>query len=64
MAKRYYLKAPWRDGWDEVSVEEYCRAERDAGFRPRMPSDHPEYMRTPATGGFGGSGTRGKVEYD
>lgn len=39
----------------EVSLEEFCRAERAAGFRPKMSSDDPRYMTTPATGGFGSS---------
>ena len=36
----------------EVSLKEYCKAERSAGFQPKMSSDHPDYMTTPATGGF------------
>lgn len=48
----------------EVSLEEYCKAERSAGFRPKMCSTHPNYMRTPATGGFGSSaGIGGRVKY-
>jgi len=39
----------------EVSLEEYCRAERNAGFKPKMSSDNPKYMTTPATGGFSSS---------
>lgn len=40
----------------EVTVEEFCKAERAAGFRPKLPSSDRFYMTTPATGGFGGSG--------
>ncbi len=47
----------------EVSVEEYCKAERAAGFRPKLCSDDPAYMTTPATGGFGGDGIKGRTEY-
>ena len=48
----------------EVSLIEYCKAERQAGFRPRMASDDPRYMTTPATGGFSGNGIRGSIKYD
>lgn len=47
----------------EVTVEEYCRAERNAGFRPKLPTDHPKYMVTPATGGFGRDSMGGRIEY-
>jgi hypothetical protein len=49
----------------EVSVEEFCKAERQAGFRPKMASDNPRYMTTPAMGGFGStmSGVSGRTEY-
>lgn len=47
----------------EVSVEEFCKAERSAGFRPKLPSDHPKYMTTPATGGFAGGGICGRISY-
>jgi len=49
----------------EVTLKEYCEAERRAGFRPPLASTHPEYMTTPATGGFGGGsdGISGSVEY-
>lgn len=47
----------------EVSVEEFCKAERAAGFRPKLWSGDPAYMTTPATAGFGGDGIRGRVEY-
>ncbi len=48
----------------EVSLEEFCKAERAAGFRPKLWSGDAAYMTTPATGGFGGDdGIRGRVEY-
>ena len=48
----------------EVTVEEFCRAERAAGFRPKLPSSDKFYMTTPATGGFGmGAGVSGRVAY-
>lgn len=47
----------------EVSLEEFCKAERQAGFRPKMSSDNPLYMTTPATGGFSGCGITGSVKY-
>ena len=49
----------------EVSLEEFCRAERAAGFRPKMSSDDPRYMTTPATGGFSSSyGISGRTSVD
>lgn len=47
----------------EVTVEEYCKAERMAGFMPKMSSDDPRYLKTPATGGFSsGSSLSGRIE--
>lgn len=40
----------------EVSLEEFCKAERAAGFRPKLSSCDLNYMTTPATGGFSSSG--------
>lgn len=61
--EKYFLKGPVGD-WVEVSKEEWIRAERAAGFRPKCASDHPRYMQVCATGGFGSSyGTQGKIEY-
>lgn len=63
---KYYLSATLGDQniEREVTLEEYCKAERAAGFRPKMASDDPRYMTPPATGGFGGhSGIGGRVEY-
>ena len=50
----------------EVTVEEFCRAERQAGFHPKMSFSDPHYMTTPATGGFGStmSGISGRVQWD
>ena len=49
----------------EVSLKEWCKAERAAGFRPKMASDDPRYMTTPATGGFGGSsGISGSIKFE
>lgn len=47
----------------EVIKEEFIRAERNAGFRPKLPYDHPDYMTTFATAGFMGSGIAGRVEF-
>ncbi len=57
----YFLKADWQDEWEEVTKEQFCKAERAAGFRPKLPGDHPDYMTTPATGGFGGTSISGRV---
>lgn len=48
----------------EVSVEEFCRAERQAGFYPKGAANAPRFMTTPATGGFGStaSGISGRIE--
>jgi len=58
MAKRkykYYLKVFYEEIWKEVSLEEFCRAERLAGFRVK--GGGPT-----ATGGFFGGGLRGRME--
>ncbi len=48
----------------EVTLEEFCKAERGAGFRPKLWSGDPAYMTTPATGGFSNSnGISGRTEY-
>jgi len=47
----------------EVTKEEFCKAEREAGLRPKLPSTDPRYMTTCATGGFGANGIRGRIEY-
>jgi hypothetical protein len=48
----------------EVSLEEYCKAERQAGFRPKMASDDLLYMTTPATAAFGCfPGVCGHIKY-
>ena len=48
----------------EVTLEEFCKAERAAGFRPKLWSGDPAYMTTPATGGFSSSsGISGRTEY-
>lgn len=51
---RYFLCATLGDEKveREVTLEEFCKAERAAGFRPKMWSGDPRYMTTPATGGF------------
>lgn len=48
----------------EVTLEEFCKAERAAGFRPKLWSGDPAYMTTPATGGFSNrNGISGRTEY-
>ena len=54
---KYYLKAFYEEEWTEVSQDEFIRAERHAGFRPK-------YGTGPvATGGFSGGGMKGRVEF-
>lgn len=60
---KFFLSHP-QLGEREVTKEEYIKAERAAGFRPKMSSDDPRYMSTIATAGFSSSGgIRGSVEY-
>ena len=61
MADRYQLRADFLGEWIDVSKEDYIKAERQAGFRPKLPSDHPDYMKKCATGGFGGFGISGRI---
>lgn len=63
MTNRHMLKADWQTVWSEVSKEEWIRAERMAGFRPKLWSGDPAYMTTYATGGFSGGGVSGKIDY-
>ena len=62
MKARYYLKINNMDE-SEVTLEEYCKAERQAGFRPKLPSTDPAYMTTPATGGFSSGSISGNIKY-
>ncbi|KKL87130.1 hypothetical protein LCGC14_1937830, partial [marine sediment metagenome] len=59
-----YLKADWQDEWEEVSKEQWIKAERGAGFRPKLYIEDSKYMTTCATGGFYGNGVSGKIEYN
>lgn len=61
---RHFLKADFSDKWEEVSKEKWIRAERSAGFRPKMASNNPRYMDTYATAAFGGNGVSGTITYD
>lgn len=55
----YYLKAPWADHYDEVTVEQYCSAERGAGFYNKSGAKD-----RPATAAFtANSGLRGFISY-
>lgn len=55
---RYYLKAEWQSERQQVTKEEFVRAERRAGFHNTMGQP-----LEPATGGFSGRGIEGWVEY-
>lgn len=66
MSNKYELRSTTVPGsdWVEVSRDEWIRAERAAGFRPKMASDDPRYMQTQATGGFSSSaGTEGRIKW-
>jgi hypothetical protein len=47
----------------EVSKLEFIKAEREAGFRPKMASNDPRYMTVCATGGFAGAYKGGIIKY-
>lgn len=61
---RHFLKADFADNWTEVSKEAWIKAERAAGFRPKMSSSNPRYMETYATGSFSGNGISGCLRYN
>lgn len=48
----YLLTASWGTEPQEVSKEEWIRAERAAGFYPKCGSDEPGFWTSCATGGF------------
>lgn len=50
-------------GEKEVTLTEWIRAERVAGFRPKCASTDPGYWTTPATGGFSSGDMSGRIEY-
>lgn len=62
----YWLKAEGIPGstWVKVSKEDWIKAERAAGFRPKLSSDHPDYMKVCATGGFGDGRINGAITDD
>ena len=62
MDYRYLLKADFNTEWTEVTKEQWVKAERAAGFRPKLWSGDPAYMTTCATGGFSGAGISGRFE--
>ena len=63
MSAKYFLKANFQPDWVEVTKAEWIKAERAAGFRPKLSSDHPRYMQVCATGGFYSSYVvSGKIE--
>lgn len=45
----------------EVTLAEFCEAERMSGFRPKLSSSDSAYMTTPATGGFSCGNIGGSV---
>jgi hypothetical protein len=61
--EKFWLKASGIPGsqWVEVSKDDWIKAERRAGFRPKLWSGDPNYMTTCATGGFGDGGTEGSI---
>jgi len=66
MGMRYYLSAiiAGEKFEREVSVEEFCKAERQAGFRPKLDYDDLRYLTTPATGGFSAGTISGRTSYE
>jgi len=65
MTKRYFIgyKLSDREIEEEVTLEEFCQAERQAGFHPKLSPSDPEYMTTPATAAFGNGVMSGRIEY-
>lgn len=57
MTYRYYVRGPGDAEYREVSMDEFVRAERLAGFRPRYGRPHWK----PVTHTFYGYGWRGKI---
>jgi hypothetical protein len=48
----------------EVTLEEYCRAERAACFTPKnIDPSHPDYFKTPATASWGVGDRGGFIKY-
>lgn len=60
---RYFIRYG-EDDEKEVSKAEFIQAERNAGFRPKLPYDHPEYYTTFATAGFSGNNISGRIDYE
>lgn len=53
---KYFLKAFYENNWKEVSLEDFVRAERHAGF-------HIKGAGPTATSNFSGGGLRGYIKY-
>jgi len=56
---KYFLKSDHQTEWEEVTKEQWVRAERNAGFYPKKCFDDKDC----ATGGFSGHGMQGKIEF-
>lgn len=64
---RYFIGFVYEDGErreEEVTLEEFCKAERRNGFKPKLPSTDENFMTTPATGGFKSGSVEGRVVND
>jgi len=62
--KKYFLETIGLNNKVEVTKEEWIRAERSAGFRPKMASNEVGYMSTCATGGFSNNFISGSIKYE
>jgi hypothetical protein len=60
---KYFLKHDVF-GEKEVTREEWIKAERAAGFRPKCASTDPRYWTEPATGGWSSGNTSGSIIYE
>jgi len=60
----YWLKCSGESYYRKVTKEEWIKAERQAGFRPKCAYTDPDYMKICATGGFGGNGVEGKITFE
>lgn len=64
MADKYLLQRRGESDWKEVSKQEWIKAERQAGFYPKVSSLHPQFWLICATGGFNDGNIRGRIEFE
>ncbi len=60
---KYYLSNRFL-GEKEVTRDDFIKAERTAGFRPKCASTDPKYWTELATGGFSDGTIDGRILYE